>query len=116
MVVGSTHDLCNARQYLSAQEDAFWLTILLAAKCVLFCTFTFRGRVTPELARKKFESFIRLYSSRFRYNAHIAYVYGLEDTSTYLSAGESSPHLHAILISNAQLDAESLQQKWNHHF
>jgi hypothetical protein len=99
------------RRFLSQEERDWWLGILGNALSVLYCTFTFRDHVDSHQARKTFEDFIRILSSRYREN--IAYIMAEEMTLSGLSTFRVRRHLHAVVLSNAPLSPDGFQECWD---
>jgi hypothetical protein len=106
-----------ARKFLSYEEKEFYLQFLRASASAVFCNaLTFKYWLYPEEAVRKFAHFIAFESRRHYQSENIGYIYGLEQKLSFLSDCESRPHIHAVLISNAQLVPDELRQHWSRIF
>jgi hypothetical protein len=103
----------SKRSFLSQDERDWYAGILGNALCVLYCTFTFEHHVDSQQARRTFEDFIRILSSRWRYRENIAYIMAEEMTLSGLSNFRVRRHLHAAVLSNAPLSHEGVQERWD---
>lgn len=100
----------NRTSFLPTEERRFYESFILSARTAIFACFTFKYDTGEEAAASIFRAFINLLSRR--YHENIEWIQSSEVKLSNLSECKVRRHLHAVLLTNADLSHGDVQKLW----
>ena len=100
----------NRTGFLPPEERRFYESFILSARTAIFGCFTFRRNTGEESANCIFREFINLLSKR--YHENIEWIQSSEVKLSDFSGCDVRRHIHAVLLTNADLYPMDVQKRW----
>jgi hypothetical protein len=103
----------HSHQFLHEQEREWFVNIIRSAQFSYYSTLTFNQTVDSHESQKRFDDFIKMSSSRCR--DEIAFILA-EESGTYSGLSRDYSvrrHLHAVLLSHSDLNAQDVERRWS---
>lgn len=100
----------NQTSFLPPEERRFYESFIFSARTAIFGCFTFRYDTGEEYANFKFRAFINLLSRR--YHENIEWIQSSEVKLSDFSGCKVRRHIHAVLLTNANLSPLDIQKLW----